>query len=362
MSSDAPTQEQIDSTESLYAQQLADLETQIDAAVKSIIESIRPDALPDFIAQLPVIVPQIPTLRYPNLPTAGSLLDSLSRDLDKLGRTQDASEEEKISARLDVDLGKIAVKLTTPEIKQSIRVALFMVLMQTDPNSVEAGVLAVALMSLDTMEMGDNPMLKQMVLQTMQDTAQQLAQLQEMMANIPPASEVKPNTRLLLRHGEGMARQLGRTAYLVNFLNLSNVLPPPAELENDARRIFEMTQKAQAEGREQPDDAEKQEQQKMMETTINLRYNEARIARVITDLRGLAAWAQQTDPQRFRDMADLANFAAGSFNMVQPGEHPVLQALYAVAMNSLINDMAMFNAEQAPADTDAEAQLEEQQP
>ncbi len=344
MSSDLSMQAQSGNAERSYEQQFADVESQIDTAVKSIIASIRPDSLPEFIAQLPVIVPQIPSLRYPNLAAAGNLLDNLSRDLDKLGRAQDATEEDKISASLDVDLGKVVAKLTTPQIKQSIRVALFMVLLQTDPNSVEAAVLAVALMSMDTMEAGDNPMLKQMVLQTMQDTAQQLAQMQEMMANIPPASEVKPNTRLLLRHGEGMARQLGRTAYLVNFLNLNSVLPPPGELEKDAQRIFEMTQKAQAEGREQPNDEEKQEQQKMMETTINLRYNEARIARVIADLRALAAWAQQSDPQRFRDMAELANFAAGSFNMVQPGEHPVLQSLYAVAMNSLINDLMMTSA------------------
>ncbi len=360
MSSDLIMGEQTGSAERSYEQQLADLESQIDAAVKSIIEAIRPDTLPDFIAQLPVIVPQIPSLRYPNLAAAGALLETLSRDLDKLGRAQDAAEEDKISASLDVALGKVVAKLTTPEIKQSIRIALFMVLVQTDPNSVEAAVLAVALMSLETMEPGDNPMLKQMALQTMQDTAQQLAQMQEMMANIPPASEVKPNTRLLLRHGEGMARQLGRTAYLVNFLNLNNVLPPPNDLENDAQRIYAMTQKAQAEGREQPNDEEKQEQQKMMETTINLRYNEARIARVIADLRSLAAWAQQNDPQRFRDMAELANFAAGSFNMVQPGEHPVLQSLYAVAMNSLINDLAMVNAEQLPADATAAQPIEEQ--
>lgn len=368
MSSDLPTGQQISDPDSLYeqrvrqaAQQFADLQPQIEAAVKSIIESIRPEALPDLIAQLPMIVPQIPSLRYPNLPAAGNLIDTLTRDLDRLGQTQDAKEEEKISERLDATLGKIAAKLTTAEIKQSIRMALYVVLLQNDPSSLEAAVLSVALMSLETMEAGDNPMLKQMVLQTLQDTTQQLAQLQEMMANIPPASEVKPSTRLLIRLGEGMARQLGRTAYLVNFLNLPNVLPPARELENDATRLFEMTQKLRAEGREQPNDEEKQEQQKMMETTINLRFTEAHIANVINELQSLAAWAQQTDPQRFRDLVDLANFAAGSFNMVQPGEHPILQSLYALAVNSLVNDLMMMSDEEQSAEAGAQP-IEEQQP
>ncbi len=368
MSSDVPTNQQTNAQDSLYeqrmrqvAQQFADLQPQIEGAVKSIIESVRPEALPDLIAQLPMIVPQIPSLRYPNLPAAGNLIDTLTRDLDRLGQTQDAGEEDKISERLDATLGKIAAKLTTPEIKQSIRMALYVVLLQNDPSSLEAAVLSVALMSLETMEAGDNPMLKQMVLQTLQDTTQQLAQLQEMMANIPPASEVKPSTRLLIRLGEGMARQLGRTAYLVNFLNLPNVLPPARELENDATRLFEMTQKLRAEGREQPNDEEKQEQQKMMETTINLRFTEAHIANVINELQSLAAWAQQTDPQRFRDLVDLANFAAGSFNMVQPSEHPILQSLYALAINSLVNDLMMMSDEEQSAEAGAQP-IEEQQP
>jgi hypothetical protein len=369
MSFDVPTEQPTSAEDSRYeqqvrqaAQQFADLEAQMEVAVKSIIESIHPDALPDLLAQIPMIVPQIPTLRYPNLPTAGNLIDTLSRDLDRLGRAQDAAEEDKISERLDATLGKIAAKLTTAEIKQSIRTTLYVALLQNDPNSLVAAVLSVALMSLETMEPGDNAMLKQMVLQTLQDTTQQLAQLQEMMANIPPASEVKPSTRLLIRLGEGMARQLGRTAYLVNFLNLPNVLPPARELENDATRLFEMTQKMRAEGREQPNDEEKQEQQKMMETTINLRFTEARITGVINELQSLAAWAQQSDPQRFRDLIDLANFAASSFNMVQPGEHPILQSLYALAINSLVNDLMMLNAEeQTQGGADSETRPAEEQ-
>lgn len=365
MSSDVTTQ-QPDTSASAYEQrvkqaeqQLADIEAQIERAVKTIIASIPPDDLPQFIGQLPYIVAQLPTLRYPNLEAAGGLLDSLSRDLDALGRNQDPAEEQKLGQRLDKNLSQIVEKLTTPSVKRAIRQAIYPILVQAEPNSLEAVILSVALMTLDTMEPKDNPMLKQMVLQTLQDTTMQLAQLQEMMANIPPASEVKPNTRLLLRLGEGMARQLGRTAYLVNFLNLNSVLLPPKELENDAQRVFEMGEKIRREGREQANDEERQEQQRMMETTLNLRYSEPRIARVIADLQGLAVYAQQSDPQRFRDMAELASFAAGSFNMVPPGEHPVLQSLYAVGVNSLVNEMMMLaQAEEGDAEAEADVQAD----
>ncbi len=326
----------------LADQQLAEMEASIERGVKSIIGSLHPEDLPQFISQLPLIVPQIPTLRYPNLPDAGAMLDRLSRDLTALGQTQHADEEARIGDQLDHTLSQIATKLTTPPIKEAIRHALYPVLVQTDPNSVEAVILSVALMSLETMEPGDNPMLKQMVLQSLQEATQRAAQIQEMMANVPPAAEVKPSTRMIIRLGEGMARQLGRTQYLINFLNLPSLILSAKELEGDATAVFELSQQLQAEGREQLNDAEEQAQRTRMETTINLRYTQPRISRVISELQGLAAWAQQSDPQRFRDMVELANFAAGSFNLVPPGEHPILQALYAVGVNSLVNDMMVL--------------------
>ncbi|GEM_PF-2070397 len=319
---------------------LRKVETQIESGVRQLVASIPPERLGDMITELPVLVSQMPQLRYPNLPEAGVLLERLSYELAEFGRVQDdPNAAETVGNRLDKTLGEVVTKLTRPEVKQYIRAVLYGTLVQIDPNSVEALIIAVGVMTLDTMQDVDSPMLKQMVLQTLQEASQQMAEMEEAMANLPNLTEVKPSTRLIIRIGEPQARQLSRTAALVPFLNIDRLALPPEELTNDAARILAMEQKIQADKRTDLNDEERSEQQKMMETTVNLRYSPQRIAAVQSELQRLAQWGAQTDPQRFRDLAELASFAAGSFNLVPPGDHPLLQGLWAMSINAAANQL-----------------------
>lgn len=337
------------------------LEAQIDTGVRQLVAQIPPDQLGEVMSQLPVLVTQIPQLRYPNLPEAGPLLDKLGRELAEYGAAQDNEQvATQISDRVERTLSEVVVKLTRPEVRQYIRSLLYTTLVQIDPASVEALVLAVGVMTMETMEPGDNPMLKQMVLMTWQEATQEMMALEQAMTNLPTAMQVKPSTRLLLRLGDGPARQLTRTAALASFINYSRVALPPNEVENDAKRVLEIEERIRSEGREDLNDEERGEEQRMAEVTINLRFAPNRIAAVQQEITRLQQWAQQTDPQRFRDLIELTGFAVGSFNMVPPGDHPMLQALWGISINAAASQLMQQQQLDAMAAAGDSADDEEQ--
>lgn len=344
--------------EGVDAAGLRQLEAQIDAGVRQLVAQIPPEQLGEVISQLPVLVTQIPQLRYPNLPEAGPLLDRLGRDLAGYGAVAESNEQAatQLGEQVERTLSEVVTKLTRPEVHQYIRSLLYATLVQLDPGSVEALVLAVGVMTLETMQPGDNPMLKQMVLMTWQEATQEMMALEQAMTNLPTATQVKPSTRLLLRLGEAPARQLTRTAALASFINYNRVALPPNEVENDAKRVLEIEQQLRSEGREELNDDERGEEQRMAEVTINLRFAPNRVAAVQQEITRLMQWGQQTDPQRFRDLIELCGFAVGSFNMVPPGDHPLLQALWGISINAAAGQLVQqqqldaMNADEEQAD------------
>lgn len=304
-------------------EKLRQVEARIDEECHRLVQGLTEEQVRDLFEETYTLATHHPDLRFSDLSPAEAEVREMIEIWSGKG----------VSQRNVDDLMVAAVrKVFTDAERRRLKKFLYTRISSAE-NEQQMSLWAVANVSLDAFDAGENPFLLGTFQATLVEQFGRAASRTQDLSR--PLSPVDRDIER--RVGSELAEKATRIPHLLAFLDLSALEFDPVQFESHALRFFDWAQEAEARTTASGSRVVKEERDRLLGESLQQLLTPDYRQRLIDDLGRIKTSSQEGDlPSEVRDLADAA---LTLLDRLPPGMHPLLQAIWLRSVDAFIENI-----------------------